>query len=299
MAYYGGEVLTLSDIAEPQCISPKMLGAFFCPVEGFHSVKEVNLKLFYHLGGEMRFLRAKTDNLEAIAEKFSQKREWIIKAFIHTEQVPCPKTHEALGSLDSVLFHAVREAKRLSEIKVKDESFRDRVNEQIEERLRVFEDEFEHESRRLAVFAVTSKGDKDIRILIENAEAKFPKELLAVMPAKSIADIQEAGRCLAFERATACAFHICRATEALMLAYYEHLAGSPWPPPPMRKDWTNYNNQLKAKGAPDRITTRLEEIGRMDRNAYAHPDLTVALDEAPIVYELCTGVMFLIAKEML
>ena len=63
----------------------------------------------------------------------------------------------------------------------------------------------------------------------ENAEAKFPKELLAVMPAKSIADIQEAGRCLAFERATACAFHICRATEALMLDYYEHLAGSPWP----------------------------------------------------------------------
>jgi len=37
---------------------------------------------------------------------------------------------------------------------------------------------------------------------------------------------------------------------------------------------------------------------RADRNAYAHPDITVPLDEGPIVYDLCTGVMFYMAKEI-
>lgn len=169
---------------------------------------------------------------------------------------------------------------------------------QLKAELERFEEAFTRDCKQLDVFTVTPKGDRSTRILLTKPEKKFLANLVKAMPQKTINDLQEAGKCLVFDLPTACAFHICRATEALMLAYYEHLAGSPWPPPPMRKDWANYNNQLKAKGAPDRVTTRLEEIGRMDRNAYAHPDLTVALDEAPIIYDLCTGVMFLMAKEM-
>jgi hypothetical protein len=264
-------------------------------------VKEVDLKLFYRLGAELRFLTAKTDNLEAIAEKFAQKRDAIISVLVNTEGVPFPKTLDALGALDSVLFHAVREATRLSQTKVKDEGFRDNLNERLKERLKVFEDEFEHESRRLAVFAVTRKGDKDIRILIEEAESKFPENLVAVMPSKVIDDVQEAGKCLAFERATASAFHGCRATEGLMRAYYKKLTGNDWPPPPpkppMKKEWKVLVDQLRVEGAPQQIIQRLEEI-RDNRNAFAHPDVTVPPNEAPVLYDLCTNVMFLIAKEM-
>jgi hypothetical protein len=133
-------------------------------------------------------------------------------------------------------------------------------------------------------------------MLLESAEQKFPQNLLNVLPQRTTDDLKEAGRCLAFERPTACAFHICRATEALILAYYEALTGTPWPR--SQKDWGKYNDELIRLNAPSRITTRLDEIRKMDRNAYAHPDLTVPRDEAPIVFELCTGVMFLMAKEI-
>ena len=80
-----------------------------------------------------------------------------------------------------------------------------------------------------------------------------------------------------------------------MLTYYEALTGTAWAFP--RRDWYNYNTQLASNGAPPAITNRLGEI-REDRNAYAHPDITVSLDEAPIVFELCSGVIFLMAKEI-
>ena len=80
-----------------------------------------------------------------------------------------------------------------------------------------------------------------------------------------------------------------------MLAYYEKLAKKPWSF--KKRDWNIYNDQLAKEGAPKAITNRLAEI-RADRNAYAHPDITVPLDEGPIVYDLCTGVMFYMAKEI-
>jgi hypothetical protein len=61
--------------------------------------------------------------------------------------------------------------------------------------------------------------------------------------------------------------------------------------------WATYNDQLRVSGAPAAITDRLGEI-RSDRNSYAHPEITVSLDEAPVVFELCTGVIFLMAKEI-
>ena len=80
-----------------------------------------------------------------------------------------------------------------------------------------------------------------------------------------------------------------------MLAYYEALTGQTWTY--KKRDWKMYNDQLAANGAPKAITDRLGEI-REDRNAYAHPDITVPLDEALVVFELCNGVIQLMAKEV-
>ena len=289
------EVLLDDGLSTP----PEMFGWFFYPIKGFETVQEVSLQDFYNLGKEMRALTLREKTPLGQLTRLVGKH-LVLRTFLErTKDVPFPKTQGAITDLLAHLQAVMDEIANRPDINAFDHDAVEIAHEKTKRLIGDFETALDRDvCIGLSVFAVTPKGDKSTRILLENAEAKFPTELLAVMPAKTIEDVQEAGRCLAFERATACAFHICRATEALMLAYYEHLARAPWPPPPMRKDWANYNTQLKAKGAPDRITTRLEEIGRMDRNAYAHPDLTVPLDEAPIVYELCTGVMFFIAKEM-
>ena len=156
---------------------------------------------------------------------------------------------------------------------------------------------FEREHRNIDVFTVTPKGIYNTRLLMEKTERKIPERLRAALPPKAIDDFRQAGRCLAFDVPTACAFHICRGTEALILAYYEKIAGHPWPEN-INRDWSQYIAHLKKEGAPESITARLDEIRRMDRNAYTHPERTVSLEEAPIVFELCTGVVFQMADKM-
>jgi len=81
-----------------------------------------------------------------------------------------------------------------------------------------------------------------------------------------------------------------------MFGYYELLARHPWPY--KKRDWKIYIEQLGKEKAPKQITNRLEEIRALDRNAYIHPDVNITLEEAPILFELCTGVVFLMGQEM-
>jgi hypothetical protein len=160
-----------------------------------------------------------------------------------------------------------------------------------------FEKAFDREYRNLHVFTVMRKGIYDTQALITAPERELPERLRKLLPPQTLDDWREAGRCLALEVPTACAFHICRGTEALMLAYYAALAKHPWPYPQTR-NWDAYITHLDKKSAPKSITSRLNEIREMDRNAYAHPDKTVTLDEAPILFRLCTGVTFYMCEEM-
>ena len=158
-----------------------------------------------------------------------------------------------------------------------------------------FEHNFEREHRNLDVFTVTPKAIYNTRLLIEHPDLKFPEKIRAKLPPQMLYDLEQAGRCLAFEIPTACAFHVFRGTEAVMLAYYELLATHAWTLP--KRDWNIYIEQLIKEGAPESITNRLKEI-RQDRNAYIHPDVNVTLEESPILFELCTGVVFLMGQEM-
>jgi hypothetical protein len=58
-----------------------------------------------------------------------------------------------------------------------------------------------------------------------------------------------------------------------------------------------YNECLAKNGAPKSITNRLEEI-REDRNSYAHPNVTISLEDAPIIFSLCNEVIRRMAKEI-
>ncbi len=56
--------------------------------------------------------------------------------------------------------------------------------------------------------------------------------------------------------------------------------------------------QLAKEGAPKSITARLDEIRELDRNTYIHPDKNVSLEEAPVLFELCSGVVFQMGQEL-
>jgi hypothetical protein len=270
-------------------------------------MKETDLATFFHLGNcckTMQFLEimrpgpADPVRLSGAVRLLNGPDLWLKDFLTETEGMEMSDSRAAARTLRVTIGRLFGDLAAALEVNAK--NAHDAVVEgatiaRIRAELQTFEDAFTRDYKQLDVFTVTRKGLYSTRALIERPETKFSANLLAVMPQKTIQDLQEAGRCLAFERPTACAFHICRATEALMLAYYEKLAKKPWPF--AKRDWNIFNDHLVKQGAPKAITNRLAEI-REDRNAYAHPDVTVPLDEAPIVYDLCTGVMFYMAKEM-
>lgn len=222
-------------------------------------------------------------------------RIWLVFFLGQINDVNLPSTRATAQGIYDLLGEYQKRLKDASDANDNETELGDLFIRRLNEELDAFELLFERESRRVTVFAVTRKGIYDMEALIESAEKRFPDNLIKVMPELTVNDMREAGRCLAFNTPTACAFHVCRGTEALMITYYEALTGQKWPY--KKRDWKMYNDQLAANGAPKAITNRLDEI-REDRNAYAHPDITVPMDEAPVVFELCSGVIYLMAKEI-
>jgi hypothetical protein len=80
-----------------------------------------------------------------------------------------------------------------------------------------------------------------------------------------------------------------------MLHYLHALMGKEWTG--KGRGWATYNGALGKYGAPAAITRRLEDI-REDRNSYLHPEITVSLEDAPMVFGSCNLVITLMAREI-
>jgi hypothetical protein len=285
---------------------PSEFGQWFHAIrEG--TMKQTSLDVFYHLGSSLRQLRTPSPVLgldHSICAGMDMGAwnittcfavEWLKRFIEETKDVPLPDSRTSARKLLDMLasittpYNPERILTGQEAVAVFD------LYEQ-------FERDFDREQRNIDVFTVMPKGIYNTRQLIEEPENKFPENLRKHFPSQFIYDLKQAGKCLAFELPTACAFHVCRATESLMLKYYEVLKGQQWSF--QRRDWNIYIEQLASgkqgadKVAPKHITSRLNEIRDMDRNSYIHPDINVTLEEAPILFELCTNVIFQMAQEI-
>lgn len=281
-------------------VPAKFYDPWFVPIKGC-SLKETNLIVFYRLGSALADLTKLERDMDTGDQVLHlvEPAEWL-RSFIRETEAkdknspPVPMPDSRLSA--KLLLELIDINEPQVRLQIMSPLSVDRLSAIWHFREK-FEKDFEREQHNLSVFTILPKGIYETRALIEEAEKKFPPRVLKVLPwPQAIVDLNQAGRCLAFEIPTACAFHTCRATEAIMLHYYELLAGKPWPF--SRRDWNIYNEHLAKEGAPPKITRRLDEIREFDRNPYIHPDQNVTLDEAPILFELCTGVIFQMAREM-
>jgi hypothetical protein len=110
------------------------------------------------------------------------------------------------------------------------------------------------------------------------------------MPESCFEEIDESGRCLAYERPTASGFHILRAVELTILAYL--LAIPRFVMPPInRQNWGEYIEQLR-KANGDGKTADKETIDHMQslkdhhRNPLMHPRDTLTIPEAVSLFAI-------------
>jgi hypothetical protein len=148
------------------------------------------------------------------------------------------------------------------------------------QRAKEFETVLANELPGLATYAVSPKGIFSTDDLITSAELQIPESLRGVLNPKACADIQQAGKCLAFELPTASAFHMWRAVESVMDSYHEDLTGKTFAAAGVTRNWGTYIKTLEAATAEKKITTFLDHIREEYRNPISHPDEMLELDEA-------------------
>jgi hypothetical protein len=115
--------------------------------------------------------------------------------------------------------------------------------------------------------------------LIDNGVVLFPEEIQIRVP-ESIADLNQATKCIAFELPTAAGFHLHRANESVLHRYYDAIADGA--ARPNGRNIGDYLQVMNGKPKADkRILAALRDLKDLHRNPLIHPeDSLESVDEA-------------------
>jgi hypothetical protein len=163
--------------------------------------------------------------------------------------------------------------------------------------LRAFEPVLAAECKALDTYVVSQKRGYSTPDLVERAHIMLSDDSVAILPDGVIADIQAAGRCLAFDVPTASGFHILRAVEAVMALYYTHLTGADLKK--QNRNWGLYLKKLKDVPQHDpKISGALDHIRDNYRNPISHPEDTLTEAHAIMLFGLCLSSIELMAETL-
>lgn len=135
------------------------------------------------------------------------------------------------------------------------------------------------------VFATTDK-QFELAKLLWAVESLLAPTTFGRLSAVAQYDVREAGTCVAFERSTAAAFHVLRATEDCIRAvYFERVPVGQRMRTPM---WGGMVERLrKTASLPEALLNHLNHIRKNFRNPTDHPDKIYSIYEAQNLFSLC------------
>lgn len=137
---------------------------------------------------------------------------------------------------------------------------------------------------------ITTPKRIDSQKLLENMELLFSPGVFDQFPDIAKYDFNESGKCIAFERPTAAAFHILRATEANLRHYYkqmikrERVKSEMWGP--IVEDLKK-RNKTKVNST---LNNHLDNIRLSFRNPTQHPDKIYDINEVQDLLSVCIDV---------
>ena len=163
-----------------------------------------------------------------------------------------------------------------------------------------FETVFREEMREAATYFVPRKGIYSTPALVDTADETFPEDVRTHIPKKSIDDWRAAGRCLAFNLLSATGFHVARAVEGMLEAYYQHFSGKAGR---TLSGWGEYVGELEKlaskKDGPDAKT--LAEIRQMKddyRNPIVHHRVILSESDARMLFSNGESLIIGMAQEV-
>jgi hypothetical protein len=145
------------------------------------------------------------------------------------------------------------------------------------------------EARGIVAFVVTDKR-LDVNRLLQDLRGLLAPKVFDAMPDIARYDFTEAGRCIAFERPTAAAFHLLRGTESVFRNYYCSIVRRNRVKPLL---WGAMVESLgKCRKPPERpLLDNLDNIRRSFRNPTQHPEKVYDIEEVQDLFGLCVDVV--------
>src|SRR5437899_12843695 len=107
-------------------------------------------------------------------------------------------------------------------------------------------------------------------------------------------DFREAGRCLAFELATACGFHAMRAAEGVLRQWHQLICK----PTGRSPEWAQCVNELRSCGANGNALGVLDQIRAIHRNPLMHPEDFLSMGEAKTLFGIAISAITAMAPEI-
>lgn len=287
-------------------MTPAKLGTFptdptwlFLAVEGT-DMKRVNQYLFYQMGMNIHPLgsiRAGAP-IQELAWTLYTAREWL-QYLLKNQDIQLVVCKTAIQNLISKIdllipqdykdFVSIDPAKELDAID----------HWGLTHRLEEFETVLANELPTMDTYVVWKKGIYSTADLIERAEDAIEptarKRLILSVP-NAITDLNQAGRCLAFEVPTASGFHTMRATEAILREYWRLVrkpdAGTK--PPEMQQ----CINELRAEGEEPKLMDILDHIRVLHRNTLMHPEAFLTMKEALRLFDIAKSAISAMADRI-
>ncbi len=168
------------------------------------------------------------------------------------------------------------------------------------EQVHAFETLLNDELGKLPMFLCEeeSVGNYAISKLLKGASNGYPKEVRERLTPECAREIDESGRCLAYERSTASGFHGLRSVEITIRQYLNAIPGFTMPPL-NRQNWGEYLKLLKDNGSVREVTDHLHNIKDNYRNPLMHPTDTLEKQDSISLFGVVQSMNEMLIGDML
>jgi hypothetical protein len=141
---------------------------------------------------------------------------------------------------------------------------------------------------------ISPKGTHKTSMLLKSAHSMLPGAIAEHVPGAAM-DFDEAGRCWLLDAYTAAGFHLMRATDSVMRAYYRAAIGIE---PKMKfRNWGAYIKEFrKCAVADQKIIDFLAQVKENYRNPILHPELNLTADDAQILFGVSVSAISMMVR---
>lgn len=147
------------------------------------------------------------------------------------------------------------------------------------------------------LYFISPKRAYQMQKLIFSAEDVLSELSKKMLSQECKNEIQEAGRCIAFDLPTACGFHIFRAVETVVLMYFPAI-NVPVPTKPGEKNLGKYIDLLEKNGVDANIIGMLKHLKDGYRNPLMHPEISLGDDEAQDLFQFAISAIGTMTKDI-